>query len=66
MLHFFHECTWSIKVHLFRLDKRYYFYFSTTDMLRLITQWGIYRVFHDLGHNCRRWFPRSLWSKKFI
>jgi hypothetical protein len=19
-----------------------------------------------LGHNCRRWFPRSLWSKKFI
>ena len=26
----------------------------------------IYRVFHDLRHNCRRWFPRSLWSKKFI
>jgi len=19
-----------------------------------------------LGHNCRRWFPRSLWWKKFI
>jgi len=18
------------------------------------------------GHYCRRWFPRSLWSKKFI
>jgi len=22
--------------------------------------------FMTLGHNCRRWFPRSLWSKKFI
>jgi hypothetical protein len=22
--------------------------------------------FTTLGHNCRRWFPRSLWSKKFI
>ena len=22
--------------------------------------------FATLGHNCRRWFPRSLWSKKFI
>ena len=22
--------------------------------------------FTILGHNCRRWFPRSLWSKKFI
>ena len=21
--------------------------------------------FTTLGHNCRRWFPRSLWSKKF-
>ena len=26
----------------------------------------VYRVCHDLGHNCRRWFPRFLWSKKFI
>ena len=26
----------------------------------------IYRCFTTLGHNCRRWFPRSLWSKKFI
>jgi len=22
--------------------------------------------FTTLGHKCRRWFPRSLWSKKFI
>ena len=22
--------------------------------------------FTTLGHNCRRWFPRSFWSKKFI
>jgi len=22
--------------------------------------------FTTLGHNCRKWFPRSLWSKKFI
>ena len=22
--------------------------------------------FTTLGHNCRRWFPRSSWSKKFI
>ena len=22
--------------------------------------------FTTLGHNCRRWFPRSLWWKKFI
>jgi hypothetical protein len=22
--------------------------------------------FTTLGHNCRRWFPRSLWSTKFI
>ena len=22
--------------------------------------------FKTLGHNCRRWFPRSLWWKKFI
>jgi len=22
--------------------------------------------FTTLGHRCRRWFPRSLWSKKFI
>jgi len=22
--------------------------------------------FMTLGHNCRRWFPRSLWWKKFI
>ena len=22
--------------------------------------------FTTLGHNCRRWFPRSLWSKNFI
>ena len=22
--------------------------------------------FTTLGQNCRRWFPRSLWSKKFI
>jgi len=22
--------------------------------------------FTTLGHNCRRWFPRPLWSKKFI
>ena len=22
--------------------------------------------FTTLGHNCRRWFSRSLWSKKFI
>jgi len=22
--------------------------------------------FTTLGHNCRRWFPRYLWSKKFI
>jgi len=21
--------------------------------------------FTPLGHNCRRWFPRSLWWKKF-
>ena len=27
------------------------------------TEWG---CFTTLGHNCRRWFPRSLWSKKFI
>ena len=27
----------------------------------------IYTVcFTTLRHNCRRWFPRSLWSKKFI
>jgi hypothetical protein len=32
------------------------FYFRWTD---------IYTVcFKTLGHNCRRWFPRSLWSKK--
>ena len=22
--------------------------------------------FTTLGHNCRRWFPRSLWWKKFV
>jgi len=22
--------------------------------------------FTTLGHNCRRWFPSSLWWKKFI
>jgi len=22
--------------------------------------------FTTLGHNCRRWFPRSFWWKKFI
>jgi len=22
--------------------------------------------FTTLGHNCRRWFPKSLWWKKFI
>jgi len=22
--------------------------------------------FMTCGHYCRRWFPRSLWSKKFI
>jgi len=22
--------------------------------------------FTTLGHNCRRWFPRPLWWKKFI
>jgi len=22
--------------------------------------------FTTLGHNCRRWFPRSLWWKRFI
>jgi len=22
--------------------------------------------FTTLGHNCRRWFPRSLWWKKFM
>jgi len=22
--------------------------------------------FTTCGHYCRRWFPRSLWSKKFI
>ena len=26
----------------------------------------LYRVYSTLGHNCRRWFPRSLWWKKFI
>ena len=29
--------------------------------------YGIYTgCFTTLGHNCRRWFPRSLWWKKFI
>ena len=27
---------------------------------------GYTGCFTTLGHNCRRWFPRSLWSKKFI
>ena len=30
-------------------------------------QVGFYTgCFTTLGHNCRRWFPRSLWSKTFI
>jgi len=24
------------------------------------------RCFTTSGHYCRRWFPRSLWSKNFI
>jgi len=32
----------------------------------MISEPLIYRVFHDLWTYCRRWFPRSLWSKKFI
>jgi len=24
------------------------------------------RCFTTLGHNCRRWFPTSLWWKEFI
>ena len=27
---------------------------------------GYTGCFTTLGHNCRRWFPRFLWSKKFI
>jgi hypothetical protein len=27
---------------------------------------GYTGCFTTLGHNCRRWFARSLWSKKFI
>ena len=30
---------------------------------RLTTYTG---CFTTIGHNCRRWFPRSLWWKKFI
>jgi len=40
---------------------------------KLIFSWYINRIFKyytgcftTLGHNCRRWFPRSLWWKKFI
>jgi len=31
------------------------------------TQYNDYTgCFTTLEHNCRRWFPRSLWWKKFI
>ena len=32
-LHFCHTCTWSIKVHLIKLDARRSSYCSTSDML---------------------------------
>jgi len=28
--------------------------------------WYYTGCFTTCGHYCRRWFPRSLWSKKFI
>ena len=28
--------------------------------------WGYTGCFTTCGHYCRRWFPRFLWSKKFI
>ena len=31
-----------------------------------LQQQCIWKYFTTLGHNCRRWFPRFLWSKKFI
>jgi hypothetical protein len=47
-----------------------YLFISKSTVIILIPQrvkLGIYTgCFTTLGHNCRRWFPRSLWSKKFI
>jgi len=36
---------------------------STPDLKFQIIHTG---CFMTLGHNCRRWFPRSLWWNKFI
>ena len=41
--------------------------FHNYDWTRLKVHSYIYTgCFTTLGHNCRRWFPRPLWSKKFI
>ena len=34
--------------------------------LRMLNMAVYTGCFTTLGHNCRRWFPRSLWWKKFI
>ena len=35
-------------------------------LLLLLFKYQYTGCFTTLGHNCRRWFPRFLWSKKFI
>ena len=41
--------------------------FKSAESASTYSNVGLYTgCFMTLGHNCRRWFPRSLWSKKFI
>ena len=36
-------------------------------LVHFLLIWNLYTgFFTTLGHNCRRWFPRFLWSKMFI
>ena len=66
------NCRLSTLVHLnFVLHK-----IRTWPLCELLRQQTLYKnsfrpirytgCFTTLGHNCKRWFPRSLWSKKFI
>ena len=55
-------CLWTVVRSTFRNFDR-----GHTVVLIVKLQVYIYTgCFMTLGHNCRRWFPRFLWSKKFI
>jgi len=60
---------WSNAAQYWRdyLDKRKIIFWFTNITFTHLAVFTIYTgCFTTLGHNCRRWFPRSLWWKKFI